>query len=107
MTSDGKTVNYGNKMTLSVNNKTLDIIGVKTRNGLYGVDYMLMNGGKDLDCLQKDDELELIASESIASDTNDESSSKTSKSNKGNHIGNYEILQTIGKGGFSVVYVVR
>ena len=78
------------------------IIGFKSRNGLYGLDLQLMNN--NFTALEGGDELEIITEQCINLNKPLYSLNTTWNSIR---IANYEVLQTIGKGGFSLVYVVR
>lgn len=69
------------------------VIGLRTVNSIYGLDYLLMNKLKCNSVLEPSDELELIMKPQLDEDTL--------------NIQKYTLLQTIGKGGFSMVYVVR
>jgi hypothetical protein len=77
----------------SMDDKLDSIIGLRTMSSTYGVDYLLMNKHKSDGIIKSLDELELILKPNM---------------HKGiSNLHKYKLLRTIGKGGFSMVYVVR
>lgn len=95
-------------LQLKVDEMEINVIGLKTRKNLYGVDYMIMNRGISFEWLEENDELELITIETAASDRTSDSVKRTRSGLSAKRtLSNYEVLQIIGKGGFSIVYVIR
>lgn len=74
---------------------------------MFGVDYMLMNRGDNFSWLRDNDELELITTEVTHSECGNPTQNLMKSPCDVNSLANYDILQIVGKGGFSIVYIVR
>ena len=73
-----------------------NIVGLRTLEQNYSIDYNLISKYREISYLKPDEKLELIF----------RNGSKMAQKHLQN-ISNYDILCTIGKGGFSKVYIVR
>ncbi|CAI2375723.1 unnamed protein product [Moneuplotes crassus] len=81
-----------------------NVIGLRTRNRMYGIDFLLMND--NFECLQNGDELEIMTEGDHEHDS-PILNAPNLPSEYTVTIFNYKLLQTIGKGGFSLVYITR